>query len=131
MRIEFAPRPEGSTPGAGDSDEPVGAAVWRDGAPVIEADEQPVHEALQRVFRPVPVRTEDPSYRRFGTAGDTVLQPGTLEWFRAAAFERARSEGLQARLVPGVSSEAGWDPAAQYRSFEESVERFEGGTPAL
>ena len=121
MRIEFVPRD-----GAGAA-EPVAAAVWRDGAPAIDAEDPQIREALDRVFRPVPVRTDDPAYRRFGTSGDSVLQPGTLEWFRAAAFARSESEGLIARVVPGVASEAGWDPASPYRSFEDSVERFERG----
>ena len=35
--------------------------------------------------------------------------------------------GLVARLVPGVT-EGGFDPAAGYRRFDESIERLESGT---
>ena len=34
--------------------------------------------------------------------------------------------GLVARFVPGVT-EGGFDPAAQYRSFDDSIERLTGG----
>ena len=55
------------------------------------------------------------------------MQPGTLEWFREVAKARATQEsGLSARFVPGVT-EGGYDPAAQYRTFEESVERLTDG----
>jgi hypothetical protein len=41
---------------------------------------------------------------------------------------RATQEsGLSARLVPGVT-EGGYDPAAQYRTFEESVELLTDGS---
>ena len=52
------------------------------------------------------------------------LQPGTLEWFRAASFVRVPAEtGLEVRLVPRVT-EGGFDPAAGYRPFEETIERL-------
>jgi TPP-dependent pyruvate/acetoin dehydrogenase alpha subunit len=58
-----------------------------------------------------------------------VIQPGSLEWFRAAAQVRAAEAGLVARMVPGVSR-GGYDPAAGYRSFDQAIERLvEGPTP--
>jgi hypothetical protein len=40
------------------------------------------------------------------------------------AFNRAPAEaGVEARLVPGIT-EGGYDPAAGYRRFEESIERL-------
>jgi len=44
------------------------------------------------------------------------------------AYVRVPAElGLVARLVPGVT-EGGFDPAAGYRRFDESIERLESGT---
>jgi hypothetical protein len=53
------------------------------------------------------------------------LQPGDLEWFRAVAQSRATDEsGLAARFVPGTIV-GGFDPAANYRRFEEQIERLD------
>jgi hypothetical protein len=102
----------------------VGTATWTDGEPVVECAEEELRATLQRAFRKTPVVTDDASYRRFGTHGEVLIQPGDLEWFRAAAFVRAPAEaGVDARLVPGVT-EGGYDPAAGYRSFEDSIERL-------
>ena len=61
---------------------------------------------------------DDGAYRRLGTSGEVMIQPGDLEWFRAASQVRgAAATGLVARLVPGVT-EGGFDPAAGYRTFE-------------
>ncbi|MEX0756052.1 MAG: hypothetical protein WD206_08910 [Actinomycetota bacterium] len=118
MRIEFSPvSDEAATP--------VGGALWTGAGVRIEAGDDAARAAIERIFRLAPVPTDDPSYRRFGTSGDSVMQPGTLEWFRAAAFARAPAEGLAARLVPTVARGAGWDPAAQYRSFEDVLERLD------
>jgi len=78
---------------------------------------------LDAILRPTPVVVEDPSLRRQGTHGETLLQPGTLEWFRVALLTRSEAFGLVVRSVPGVR-EGGWDPAAQYRTFEEQVARL-------
>jgi hypothetical protein len=123
VRIEFVPRSD--DPAQPQGDEPVASAAWVDGAVQIDADDPSVRAAIERVFRAAPVGTDDHSYRRFGTDGRAVLQPGTFGWFRAAAFERAPTEGFVARVVPGVEPGAGWDPAAQYLPFSTSVERFE------
>ena len=80
-------------------------------------------EGIQEILRPTPLVVEDPSLRRLGTHGETLLQPGTLEWFRSALVARGQALGLAVRFVPGVR-EGGWDPAAQYRTFEEQVGRL-------
>lgn len=119
MRVEFY-RPEAP-------DSAVGAATWNDGSVEIDAGDETVRGALARAYRATPVVIDDAAYRRLGTAGEVVVQPGTLEWFRAATRVRATAEsGLSGRFVPGVT-EGGFDPAAQYRTFEETVERLTGG----
>ena len=108
-------------------DEVVGHAIW-DGTVVrLEAEDDDVRAALSRIFRPTPVSTDDPAYRPRGTHGDVVIQPGSLAWFRAAAFVRAPEFGLVARAVPGVR-QGGWDPAAQYEPFPRVIERLERTT---
>jgi hypothetical protein len=53
-----------------------------------------------------------------------MIQPGTMEWFRAAAQVRVPAEtGLASRLVPGIT-EGGFDPAAQHGSFNEEISRL-------
>jgi hypothetical protein len=115
VRIEFH-RPN-------EPDDVVGSATWDGGRARVEADED-VRSVLERIFRATPVVTDDAAYRRQGARGEVVLQPGSLAWFSAAAYERAREAGLVARTVPGVR-EGGWDPAAQYRTFRESIDRLE------
>ncbi len=98
------------------------SAMWDRGAVRIEpAAGAP--EGLADILRPTPIVVEDPSLRRLGTHGETLLQPGTLEWFRSALLTRAAAFGLEVRFVPGVRA-GGWDPAAQYRSFEDQIERL-------
>lgn len=116
MRVEF------HHPDAPDA--VVATAAWTAGGPVLEAADQPIHDALERAFRRTPVVVDDASYRRLGTHGEVVLQPGGLEWFRAVVFARVPAEtGLVARMVPGVR-EGGFDPAANYRRFEDQIERL-------
>jgi hypothetical protein len=132
MKVEFympVPAPPADQPDA-KPDPPtlVGSAVWRDGKVVIDADDLDIRSKLERAFRLTPVVTDDAAYRRFGTHGVVQIQPGDLGWFRAAAQVRASAEaGVIARLVPGVT-EGGFDPAAGYRTFEESIERLESNT---
>lgn len=119
MRVEFY-RPD-------EPDTVVATAAWRDGGVGVEAEDAAVRDALIRAFRPTPVVVDDAARRRQGTHGEVVVQPGTLEWFREVAKVRATQEsGMAARFVPGVT-EGGYDPAAQYRTFEQSVERFTDG----
>ncbi len=106
-------------------DEPekvVAVASWDGGTARLQAcDDAP--EGLEALLRPIPVVVDDPSLRRQGTRGETLLEPGTLEWFRAALLSRSEALGLAVRFVPGVR-EGGWDPAAQYRTFEEQTGRL-------
>ena len=99
---------------------PVAVASWH-GAAHLEVIE-PV-DGLETIFRATPVVTEDPSLRRLGTSGEIQLQPGSLEWFRAALVDRAPRLGLSVRFV-SERVRGGWDPAAQYRPFHEQVERL-------
>ncbi len=115
MRAEFH-RPD---------DEAILAVATWDGERVdVHADDPSVADSVRKVFRPTPVVVDDPSYRAQGTRGAVVVPPGTLEWFRAAAQGRSVEVGLVARLVPGIS-EGGYDPAAQYSTFERSMERLD------
>jgi hypothetical protein len=128
MKIEFlrpgpappADHPDGDVP----TPELVGSASWVDGEPVVECGDDELRLLLERAYRKTPVVTDDASYRRFGTHGEVLIQPGDLEWFRAASFARVPAEtGLEVRLVPGVT-EGGYDPAAGYRRFEDTIERL-------
>jgi hypothetical protein len=99
-------------------------ADW-DGAQVtITTEDAERRDKLAHAFRRSPVVVDDQSYRQFGTSGPAVLQPGDLEWFRAVARTRVPAEtGLAARFV-ATRVVGGYDPAANYRPFEEQVERL-------
>jgi hypothetical protein len=103
-------------------DRAVAIAAWDGTSASIEAGEG-APDGIDRLLRPTPVVVDDPALRRQGTHGETLLEPGTLEWFRWALLTRAGALGLAVRFVPGVQ-EGGWDPAAQYSSFEERIERL-------
>ena len=103
-------------------DRVVGSARWDGMAARIEAEDPKTREALGRIFRSSPVAVADPSPR--GARGPTVLQPGDLQWFQAAARTRAEAEGLGVRFLtlrPG-----GWDPAGAYRPMGVWISRREG-----
>jgi hypothetical protein len=108
-------------------DEPdvvVATVSWIGGQPIVDTEDDILRATLQTVFRRTPVVIDDPSYRRMGTSGEVLIQPGDLEWFRAVVQARIPAEtGLVGRFVPGVT-EGGFDPAAGYRTFEEQVERL-------
>jgi hypothetical protein len=128
MRVEFyrpVPSPSDDRPDAeAPPPELVGSASWIEGEPVVECDDEELRAALVRAYRRTPVVTDDASYRRLGTHGEVLIHPGDLEWFRAASFVRVPAEtGLEVRLVPGTF-EGGFDPAAGYRRFEETIERL-------
>ena len=72
----------------------------------------------------MPVVVDDPAFRSLGAHGETVVQPGSLEWFEAAAFSRAGPEGLAARMIPEVTGQGGWDPAASYRTFRSTIQQL-------
>jgi hypothetical protein len=118
MRVEYS-RPD-------DEAKTTVASVEWDGRQVlVEADDDARRDALTKAFRRTPVVTDDAAYRRMGTSGEVVVQPGDLQWFRAVAQTRAPAEtGLVPRFVPGVSV-GGFDPAAGYRKFRDQIERLD------
>jgi hypothetical protein len=136
LRVEFhlAPEPSdpepppapGSKPPPPPAPEPTVAVVsWQEGRAIVDSDEPAVAEGLRRAFRPTPVVVDDPARRYPGTRGESILQPGDLEWFRAVALVRAPAEtGLIPRFVPNPGA-GGYDPAANYRPFAEQVERLD------
>jgi len=100
----------------------VAVATWDGRQARLDVKEASV-PGLDRIFRPTPIAIDDPALRHPGTSGPAVLQPGDLEWFRAALLIRAPELGLAVRFVSGAVV-GGFDPASQYRSFEEQVERL-------
>jgi hypothetical protein len=117
MRVEFF-RPNAP-------DEVVGRARWDGRRAVIEAEDDAVKQQVAEVFRLTPVVVEDASMRSLGSHGMSVLQPGSLEWFRAAALTRAGRVGLAARMVPEFAPGTGWDPAADYRTFRNQIRHLD------
>lgn len=111
--------------GEGEERVVVATARWVDGDIAIESDDDEIREQLVHAFRKTPVAIDDASYRRMGTHGEVVVQPGDLQWFRAVALTRATEEtALAARFIPGITH-GGYDPAAGYRTFEEQIERLD------
>ena len=132
MKVEFY-RPA-SAPGVDQPDaeapppELVGSASWVDAESVVECRDDELRTLLERAYRKTPVVTDDASYRRFGTHGEVQIQPGTLEWFRAASFvrvpaeagrrgpPRSRRHGGRVRPGRGLPAVRGLDRAARHRS---------------
>ena len=102
----------------------VGAARWAGGRVETNAEQDDVAAALRRIFRAVPVLTDDAALRSFGTFGPVVLEPGSVRWFLAAARVRAPAEGLGVRFAAEPSTGMGWDPAGAYRPFQAVAERL-------
>jgi hypothetical protein len=102
-----------------DPDTVVAIATWNDGAPHVESVGAEI-DGLDAILRPVPVVVDDASLRPLGAHGDVVLEPGSLEWFRAAVVQRAEPLGLGVRFVADEVTN-GWDPAANYRTFREQA----------
>jgi hypothetical protein len=115
LKVEFH-RPD-------DAETVVGTATWDGERASVESGDDEVASVLWKIFRPIPVVVDDGAFRRQGTRGEVVMQPGNLEWFRAAAQTRALDAGLVARIVPGIPR-GGYDPAAGYRSFDRAMERL-------
>jgi hypothetical protein len=105
-----------------DPETTVAVATWSGGRAYVEPTGRPV-EGLDTLLRPTPVVVDDPSLRRPGTHGASLLEPGSGEWFRAALLTRAEAVGLAVRFVAG-RVEGGWDPAQQFGGFEERVDRL-------
>ena len=103
----------------------VGTARWNGRRAEVESSDPEVRAGLVRLFRATPVVVDDPALRSLGASGDVVVQPGNLEWFRTVALTRAPSAGLRIRLVPGVQTKSGWDPASAYRTFRQVVTDLE------
>jgi hypothetical protein len=110
-------------PAEGEPETVVAVATWRDGKTSVEVVDASV-PGLEAVVRPTPVAVDDPALRSQGTHGPVLLWPGDLQWFIAAVRARAEALGLSVRfVVPG--GRGGWDPASQYRTFEQQVETLE------
>jgi hypothetical protein len=116
VRAEFTRREDGS--------EVVATAVWDGRRVLIDSSDSGARGAVERIFRSTPVVVDDASFRSLGARGESVIQPGSLEWFLAAAFGRAEREGFAVRVVPEVAGQGGWDPAAAYRTFREDMARL-------
>jgi hypothetical protein len=106
----------------GDPETVVAVATWDGTSPHVELTGDEV-AGIDSLFRATPVVVEDASLRRLGSHGVVVLQPGSLEWFRAALQVRAPELGLAVRFVTD-RIENGWDPAANYRTFEQQARRL-------
>ena len=119
MRAEFYRGDESGTV--------VGTATWDSFRVQVESDDPKTRRAIGRIFRPTPVVVDDAALRSLGANGEAVLQPGSMEWFEAAATRRAADEGLAVRLVPEARGHGGWDPASAYRTFRQSVGRILAG----
>jgi len=121
MRVEFSlPDDEEKTT--------VATVDWDGHEVAVDAEDDERRAALREAFRSTPVVTNDPAYRRMGTSGEVVVQPGDLQWFRAVAQTRVPAEtGLVPRFVPGAPV-GGFDPAAGYRRFREQIERLDERT---
>jgi len=120
MRVEFYR--------AEDPTKVVGEAVW-DGreAHLDSAEDGATGSAIVRIFRQTPVVTNDASLRTLSGKGDSVIEPGSLDWFRAAAFTRSPRVGLTPRFMPVIRPGSGFDPAAQYRRFGDQMTRLAAG----
>jgi hypothetical protein len=70
---------------------------------------------IERIFRASAVPFDDPSTRSAGTHGQTLAEPGDIEWFRAAALARGSDEGLAVRFV--TDAPGGWDPAMDPQTY--------------
>jgi hypothetical protein len=106
-------------------DDVVGRARWDGKRAVVETDDDEVRPKLERVFRITPIVVNDASTRMLGASGESVFQPGSLEWFRAAALTRAGEAELAARIIPDLRPGTGWDPAADYRTFRNEIRRLD------
>ena len=100
----------------------VAVATWSQGRATLDILDPSVG-GLDTLLRPTPVVVDDPSLRPPGSHGESLLEPGSPAWFRAALITRAETCGLRARFVAGEIV-GGWDPAASYRSFDEQIERL-------
>jgi hypothetical protein len=110
-------------PAEGEPATAVAVATWKDGRGSIEVLD-PAVPGLDGILRPAPVAVDDASLRPLGTHGEVLLQPGDRRWFVAAVRARAEALGLAVRFVIEAGP-GGWDPASQYRRFDEQIEKLE------
>lgn len=106
----------------------IGTVEWDGRQPRIEAKNTSVRDVLARIFRPTQVPIDDASTRPLGASGETLLEPGDLDWFIAAARTRSKAERLGVRFV--ASMPGGWDPAGSYRPMRAWVEQQAAGETA-
>jgi hypothetical protein len=100
----------------------VSTATWSPRGTAIEMRDPSVGD-VERLLRRLPVVVDDAAFRRPGTHGEVVLQPASVDWFRAALVQRAPELGLAVRFV-ATDVRNGWDPASNYRTFEEQEQRL-------
>ncbi len=98
---------------ADDPETVTGSAEWDGRRAVIDAEDDETRALLERVFRPAPVAVPYRGPR--GPKGDSVVEPGDLRWFRAAATVRGEGEGLTVRFVTDVAGR--WDPALDPQTY--------------
>jgi hypothetical protein len=104
----------------------VGVATWDGRVVHVSSGDDAARDRIRRVFRLTPVVVDDPALRPLSARGESVIQPGSLEWFRTAAVSRAQEAGLAARIVPEAQGQGGWDPASAYRTFRQTVAHLVG-----
>jgi hypothetical protein len=96
-------------------------ARWNGRTVDVDASTDDAEDRVRRAFRLTPVVVDDPALRPLAARGESVVQPGSLEWFRTAALTRAGETGYRVRMVPEVRGHGGWDPASAYRTFRQTV----------
>ena len=108
-------------------DDVVAVATWDAGRSEIRATGDAI-DGLERILRATPVAVPDGASSQIGASGDTLEAPGSPEWFRAALLDRAPALGLAVRFVED-DVRNGWDPAANYRTFEQQAWRLASEDP--
>jgi hypothetical protein len=103
----------------------IATAAWDGREVTVTAEDPGVRETLVRSFRKSPIAVDEPALRRMGTSGPVVIQPGSLEWARAVSQHRATEESKLAARFVARRVVSGWDPAADYRTFGEQIEKLD------
>jgi hypothetical protein len=105
--------------------EAVAGVSWDGREVAVTSEDAALRDELVHAFRKTPIAVDDASLRRLGTSGPAVIQPGSLEWFRAVAGTRATEETGFASRVVATEVVSGWDPAGNYRPFGEQIEKLD------